>query len=313
MRIVLGWVGAVVLLAGVLIGGVLVANATVFSASGFVRDYLGALAEGRVDEVLALPGVDVAGLDDRLLDPRAFTGVAAEVVSDEVRGQVHHVRVRVTGQTQGETVLEVTRVGTRFALFPEWGFAASPVTRLTVTPSGDARFTAGSLPVESWGGTPVTFAALTPALYTFGHSSRFLTADPVTVLARGGSADVALDIRPSDAFVRAVQAAVEADLTGCASQRILFPTGCPFGYAIENRVVSEPRWTIVEMPDATVAPSDRIGTWAVPGAEGVAHLSVEVQSLFDGSVSTLEEDVPFSAAYRIAFDGDAVVLAPALR
>lgn len=313
MRIVLGWVGAAAVLVGAIAGGVLVANATAFSASAFVRDYLGALAEGRVEEVLALPGVDADGLDDRLLDPRSYAGVQAEVVSDDVRADVHrvHVRLGVEG-AQGEAVLQVERVGTRFGLFPEWGFAVSPVTPLTVVPSGDTRFTVGSLPLEASGGDAVTFAALTPARYTVAHASEFLSASPVTVVAAGAPREVALDIRPSEVFVAAVQEAVEADLTACTEQRILFPSGCPFGFAIENRVASEPRWTIAGMPDATVAPSDRVGTWAVPGAEGVAHLSVEVQSLFDGTISTLEKDVPFSAAYRIAFDGDRVVLDPAL-
>jgi hypothetical protein len=40
-------------------------------------------------------------------------------------------------------------------------------------------------------------------------------------------------------------------------------------------------------------------------------LRVEVQSLYDGSVSTLEKDVPFSAAYRVGFDGSTLVLASA--
>ena len=35
-------------------------------------------------------------------------------------------------------------------------------------------------------------------------------------------------------------------------------------------------------------------------------------SAIDGSISTLERDVPFSVAYRVGFDGSTVVLAPAV-
>ncbi|PZQ89040.1 MAG: hypothetical protein DI534_09695 [Leifsonia xyli] len=314
MRIVLGWVGAAVLLLGAIVGGVVAANATAFSASGFVRDYLDALADGRVDEVLALPGVDSAGLDARLLDPLALTAVDATVVDDTERGGVH--RITVAFSASGESAratLQVERIGTRFGLFPEWGFAVSPITALSVATTGDGRLTVGRLPLDLGSGAPTVFAALTPGVYTLTHRSEFLTATPVTIAASGGEASVQLDIGPNAAFVAAAQSAMEAQLTSCTTQQVLFPTGCPFGFAIENRVVSAPRWTISQMPDATIAASDKLGLWAVPPADGVAHLSVEVQSLFDGSVTTLEKDVPFSAGYRIAFDGSTVVLDPALR
>ncbi|MFT4030777.1 MAG: hypothetical protein QM675_12970 [Protaetiibacter sp.] len=314
MRVVWGWVGAAAVLAGAIAGGVAAANATAFSASGFVRDYLAALSAGRIDEVLALPGVDAEGLDERMLDPLAITSFDWSIEDDTERAGVHRVRVRVTaGDETASAVLEIERIGTRFWLFPDWGFATSPVTALTVTTTGDARFTVGSLPLELTADAPTTFAALGPAVYTLSHRSEYLTADPVAVAATGGVASVRLDIVPDDAFLAAVQDAVESDLLACATQTVLFPTGCPFGFAIENRVVSEPGWTIIEMPRATITPSDGLGLWAVPPADGVAHLSVEVQSLFDGSISTLEQDVPFSASYRIAFDGSTVVLAPALR
>ena len=313
MRVVLGWVGAAVIVAGVLLGGVLAANATVFSASAFVRDYLTALAIGRVDEALALPGVDAADLDDRMLDARAYAPVEAEVVGDEERDGVHHVRVAIDddGATV-ETVLEVERIGTRFWLFPEWGFAASPVTPVTVTTTGDARFTAGGVPLAAAGGGPVTFAAITPGRYVLGHESQFLEAEPVTVLAAGGGAEVELDIRPNAEFAAIVADAVDRELEACTSQRVLFPVGCPFGYAIQNRVASEPRWTITDPLDVEVAPAERFGLWEVPATTGVARLTVDVQSVFDGSVSTLEQDVSFTTGWRIGFEGTTVVLAPAI-
>ncbi len=301
-------------LAGIVLAGVAIANATVFSASAFVRDYLGALAAGRVDEVLALPGVDAEGLDERMLDPRAVQRFDWTVGADEERAGVHHVTVEFDASgTSGRAVLAVERIGTRFGLFPAWGFAASPVTPLTVTTSGDARFTAGGLPVELAGGTPTAFAVLTPGVYRLSHDSAFLTAEPVVVAATGRPASATLAIEPDAAFRAAAQRALETALEACTTQQVLFPTGCPFGYAIDNRVASVPHWTIAQMPDAVLEPADRLGLWQVRAAPGLAHLSVEVQSLFDGSVSTLEKDVPFEADYLVGFDGDAVALAPLAR
>lgn len=312
MRIVLGWVGAAVVLLGSIVAGVAVANATVFSASAFAREYLDALAAGRVDEVLALPGVDANGLDPRLLDPLAVGSFDYALGDDVERDGVHTMAVSFSaGSSSAATTLRIERVGARFGLFPEWGFASSPVTALTIATTGDSRLTVGELPLQLDG--PTTFAALTPGLYRLAHSSAFLRADPVVGVATGGEASAQLDIVPNDAFLAAAQDAMAADLTACAAQQVLFPTGCPFGFAIENRVASPPIWTVTTMPTASVVSSDRLGLWAVPPADGVAHLRVEVQSLFDGSVSTLEKDVPFSAGYRVAFDGDTVLLDPALR
>ena len=308
------WAGAMLLVAAAIVGGVALANVTVFSASSFARDYLDALRTDQVDEVLALPGVSADGLDARLLDAAAVEAFDYTLVSDAESAGVHRVTVSFSSDgASGEATLAIERVGTRFAFFPEWGFATSPITALSVTTTGDTRVTVGELPLEVADGGPVTFAALTPGVYRLKQDAEFLTAEPVVVAATGAQASAQLDVVPTEHFLAEVQAAVEADLTACAEQTVLFPSPCPFGFAIENRVVSEPHWSISEMPTASIAPSDAIGVWAVPHSAGVAHLSVEVQSLFDGSVSTLEQDVPFEAGYLIAFDGDQVVLEPRLR
>ncbi|TXK18956.1 hypothetical protein [Homoserinibacter sp. GY 40078] len=310
MRIVVGWVGAIALVGATIVGGIAIANATVFSASAFVDDYLDALALGHVDEVLALPGVSVAsGADRTLLDPDALGETTFAVVGDTEIGGTHRVDVAdASGDISTTFVIE--RVGTRFGFFPEWGFARSPVSPLTVEATGDRRVTVGEVWIDLPSSGSATFAVLSPASYRLAHTSTFLTADPVDAVALGGELTARIDVVPSDAFETAAQEGLEANLSSCVSQEVLFPTGCPFGYAIENRVVSPPLWTISEMPAARLAPSDQLGVWAIPATTGVAHLSVEVQSLFDGSVSTLEKDVEFEASYLVAFDDATVVLEP---
>ena len=77
---------------------------------------------------------------------------------------------------------------------------------------------------------------------------------------------------------------MDGELDRCATQDVLFPTGCPFGQSVENRVVSTPKWSIVEYPTVQVEPGDDFDSWVVPSASGTAHLVVDVQSLFDGSI-----------------------------
>ncbi len=308
------WVGAMVAVGAAIVGGVALANATVFSATSFARDYLDALRTDRVAEALTLPGVDAAGLDDRLMTASAVGTFTYELGSDTEVDGVHRIRFTFTSPSAaGEATFQIQQVGTRFGLFPAWGFATSPVTPVTIAVTGDTRLAVNEQPLQLADGAAVTFAALTPGIYRLHHDSTFLTATPVDVTAGGAPVEATLEVVPSDAFTDAVQTAVEADLTACATQTVLFPTRCPFGYAIENRVVSDPQWSITEMPTAAISASDRIGIWAVRPGAGVAHLTVQVQSLFDGSISTLEKDLPFEAGYLIAFDGDEVVLDPRIR
>lgn len=300
------------MLAGALIAGVAVANATVFSASGFARDYLTTLADGRVDEVLALPGVATHGLDERMLDPLALQPFRWQVTGESTEGDEQHVAVSFAGaDTEAHATLYVERIGTRFGLFPEWGFSRSPITALSVTASGDTRFTVGALPLEVADADPVRFAALTPGFYSFTHESPYLTSEEVVVAATGGAASVDVHVTPNAAFIAAAQQALAAKLGECTAQAVLFPTGCPFGFAITNRVASDPQWSIDPLPEPELVTGKEIGSWAFREVTGVAVLRVEVQSLFDGSVSSLEQEVPFSTAYRVGFDGVVLVLASA--
>jgi hypothetical protein len=108
-----------------------------------------------------------------------------------------------------------------------------------------------------------------------------------------------VDLEATDAFVAKVQAAVDAALDACTTQRVLQPGGCPFGETIVNRVVTEPTWTIVDYPDVTLVPDGRVATWRMPLTAGTAHLVVDIQSIFDGSVTTYDRDVPFTVEYEV--------------
>jgi len=290
-------------------------NATVFGAGGFVNVYLDALARGNVSDALSLPGVDTGGADALLLQDGTLAGLSGiHQLSDEERGGAHWVTVAwTTPDGPGTTTFEVRRIGTRFGLFPEWGFAASPVATVSLSVQNDARFTVNGVQEVSSrrSDEPVDYAVLVPGSYTFGHRTTLLTAESHTVVADTAGADLSAIVQPEAgaAFVTAVTAQVRHQLEGCAQQTVLFPTGCSFGQPIPNRVSSAPAWSIVSYPKIRIVPGSEFGTWAIPSTPGTAHLKVSVTSLLDGSVSAFDQDVPFQLRATITLGaGDAVTV-----
>ncbi len=306
------WAGAVALVVASVVGGVALASATVFSASGFVRDYLTALSADRIDEVLALPGALDEGTDSALLTTHVGERFAFEILGEEQSEGVHLVRVAFGAHPDrlgSRTTLAIEQVGTRFLLFPRWGFAAPPLTTVSVELSGDARFTVGERPVTSDAST-IELTVLRPGIYRLDHESDFLEARDVHVLAARRSESASLSIRPTERFRDAVDGALDELLDGCADQTVLFPVGCPFGTAVADRVISEPTWSIATVPSVTIEPADELGLWRVARFAGTAHLEVEVQDLYDGSRAIEEREVPFEAAYDVSFDSERVLLLP---
>ncbi|MEO6532981.1 MAG: hypothetical protein ABIO06_05335 [Pseudolysinimonas sp.] len=298
-RAIFSWL--VALLIAVLAGAaaVFALNATVFGAGGFVGVYLDALARGDVSDALSLPGVDTGGADALLLQDGTLAGLSGiHQLSDEERGGAHWVTVGwTTPEGPGTTTFEVRRIGTRFGLFPEWGFAASPVATVSLSVQNDVRFTVNGVQEVSASRSdkPVDYEVLVPGSYTFGHRTRLLTAESHPVVADTAGEDLSAVVQPEAdaAFVTAVTAQVRQQLDACAKQTVLFPTGCSFGQPIPNRVSGAPAWSIVSYPEIRIVAGSEFGTWTIPSTPGTAHLKVSVTSLLDGSVSAFDQDVPF--------------------
>ena len=60
----------------------------------------------------------------------------------------------------------------------------------------------------------------------------------MAVLSDTPQANIPVNVQtePTDEFIGVVQDRVEEFLTSCASQEVLQPTGCPFGYFVRNRI-----------------------------------------------------------------------------
>jgi hypothetical protein len=308
------WMALLGLLLGAFAVTVIALNASLFSASGFVSSYLSALQRHDLAEVLSTPGVlGTSNASDELLTPAALGQLDdVSIVSDvDLGAGIHEVAYTATlGTVTTSGTFQVEQEGNRFGVFSTWSFLQSPMGILRVTPLHDASFTVNGVDVTSPNGPSIgaAYEVLAPGFYTVGHESGYLTATPVdaSVANPGSVVSVSLDIQATELFVSSIQTQVDSFLDDCTKQQVLFPTGCPFGQELSNRVESTPVWSMARYPEITVEPGNDPGTWVVSQAQGAAHLKVEVRSLFDGTLSTFDEDVQFALNWVMTINGDRV-------
>jgi hypothetical protein len=308
--VVLRWVAASIVLLVAGVGSVAVIVAVGFGPTSVVTAYLDALSRRDAPSALALPGVDAGAGSRALLTSAALPGISGARVVDDVEhdGGLHRVTVAWTsGGERGQTTFEVRRVGTRFGVFPIWGFAQSPVARLALDVRGSLEVTAGSQTVRATSTDPHDYTVLVPGAYRFTEETALRTADPTTVTIDTVGQEVAgtVQVVASAKLVEAVGTQVRALLQQCTTQTVLYPAGCPFGQEIDDRVVSTPAWSIRYEPVIRLEPSGDGTSWTIPAVPGTAHLKVQVQSLYDGATSTFDKDVPFTirATVRVSADG----------
>jgi hypothetical protein len=304
-RAVVAWAVVVALAIAAGAGAVAALNATAFGAAGFVQVYLAALGRGDAAGALSMAGVTVDArdrtdllVDDALAGPTAVHEVSVRAGDDGVE----LVTIAWSrGETEGVSTFAVERVGTRLGLFPEWAFAVSPVATVRLAVEHDPRFDLNGEEASGSG----DFAVLVPGVYVVDHHSAYLQAAARTVVADrpGATVGTTLDVQPAAAFEERLAGDIHDLLAACATQEVLFPTGCPLGHVVVNRVASAPEWSIVDEPRLAIAPGPEPGTWIVEVAV-TSHLVVDVQSLFDGSISTFDEDLPVEARYLATVGSD---------
>lgn len=321
-----------VLLVAALGAGVASLYREFYSPRAFVLHYLELLQDRRTAEALAVPGVAVdsaelealglpATASEALLRPDALMPLTDATVTDETAaGDETRVTVTYTaGGYTGTTTFAVEHDPGEGVL-PRWRFARSPLSVMELTVLGSMRFSVNGFEVDKRQvsvdqadadpSAPVPLLVFSPGLYSVAVDTAISATPGVAVLADAPLAGIPVDVQaePTEEFIGVVQDRVEDFLTACAEQRVLQPTGCPFGYTVRNRIDGAPTWSIVEQPVVTVVP-DGAG-WRIPSAKAVAHIDVDIRSIFDGSVRTVEEDVPFRVDGQISVlpDGTASIL-----
>jgi hypothetical protein len=337
--LLLGLVG--VLLAAAIWAGFASLYRLYWGPSAFVERYIELIADGDAASALAVPGValdstdlEAAGLpatsSDALLRSAVLTFdvTDVEIVSErDVDGVVEVTAAYRVGGTDGRTTFRVRPTGTQ-GLVPRWSFATSPLAEIQVGVRGSMQFSVNGFEVDkrqvSPDGAeadplaPVSLLVFSPGLYSVAVDTATAEADAVNVFADAALRSVPLDIQaqPTEQFAKVVKEKVSAFLATCAQQKVLQPSGCPFGIQIDDRVFPETlTWDIQTEPAVTIVPDDAY--WAISAATGTAHIEVDVQSIFDGSVYHLSEDVPFviDGTVDILPDGTASIRvgSPALR
>lgn len=322
------WFGiAALLVVGLLsaLGGL---NQSLYGAGSFVLRYLEAVADDDIVAASTVPGV---ALDAEQLDKlglpadistammRADTITAApediQIVSDIANDNGSHT---VTASYRIDTdilssTFEVRPMEPLYGVLHRWQFAVSPLGVLEVTAENNPLFTVGSLTLDTRANasddeignfTQTTpYLVIAPAVYELDYTSTLLVAPTVTAVAEPTSpTDVTIAAIPTDEFVARVQTKVDEYLDACAAQPVLQPADCPFGFEIYDRIIGDPVWSIAVYPTVTLVAGD--DAFEMPPTEGVAHLTVEVQSLFDGSFSTQEEDVVYRVSLTASIKPD---------
>lgn len=323
-------------LVGVLLVAALGAAGTVayrelYSPTAFVLRYLDLLSDGRAADALAVAGVTVdsaeleaAGMpataSEALLRRAALAPLSAITVTDEVPTETG-AQVTVTyraGAVAGKTTFEVERSGWIGPL-PTWRFAESPLAVVDLDVRGSMEFAVNGFAldkrqvspdgVEADPLSPISLLVFSPGLYSVSVDTAISETPGVAVLSDSPMTQTPVTVQATatEGFRALVQEKVEEFLTTCATQDVLQPTGCPFGYRVQDRIVSPPTWTIAQQPTVSVEP-DGAG-WMIPQTEAVARIEVDIRSLFDGSVDQVTEDVPFvvTGSIEILPDGSASI------
>lgn len=315
-RTVITWSAVFALLFAGFGASVVALNSDLYSAHGFVARYLEALERHDSAGALELPGVRTGNnaasrllTDDAMGDLRDVRLISDTAGPDGRHTVVMEFAISAPGAKSASTAQSefvVVRDGTRFGLFPSWRFVTSPVNTVSITVLHSQDFSVNGLALTTKAepDAPSTYQVFAPGLYEIGHDSAYLSSKMVAaeITAIGEISDVTVDVQANEAFVAEVQKHVTAYLGECTTQDVLMPTGCPFGHQLSNRVESAPVWTMVADPVVTIVPGTVSGTWSVPKTSAVAHLLVRVRSLFDGTVSTFDEDVPFEVQYALTFE-----------
>jgi len=326
-RVVVATLVIAVLLAGGFLVAVTALNRGVYSAGGFVGSYLDSLARRDAAGALALPGV-VPGNNDltaaslppdlpKTLLRASVLGALTDVqqVSDtETTPGLHTVvyDFALDGEA-GSMEFAVQNTGTFAGIFSSWTFATSPLAVLRITVLHGRTFTVNGLALDTRtqaaADAPATFSteaaylAFAPARYSLAHESTMLSAESLSVpVAASGPTDVTINAMPNDTFTGQVQAELNSFLDKCIVDQVLQPSNCPFGITINDRVLSAPVWSIAQYPPVLLEAGE--SAFNMAATTGLAHIRVDVQSLFDGEHSTRDEDVPFLIGLSVTIQPD---------
>lgn len=325
--LVLIWVLVALLALAASLGTLWALNSSLYSASAFVSRYFAAVANDNIAEVLRTPGVAIAtdNLSAAGLPASTSTALLQSGLISQVPSSVHvtadvaqsdgshlvSVDYTLAGELHSSSY-SITPAAALFGVMQRWQFAQSPLQLLSLQLNSGTHFTVGTLTLDARASSDddasafsrtANYLAVAPAVYSLSYNSTLVAAAPVQATVLPGQSNTAtVDVIPTQALVDKVQSNLNDFLAKCATQTVLQPTGCPFGATIDDRLTSDPSWSLVTNPTVTLAPGD--SGFVMPKTPGVAHLSVDVKSLFDGKASTVDKDIDYQVGLTVTLRDD---------
>ena len=150
-------------------------------------------------------------------------------------------------------------------------------------------------------GVPPRENVLVPGVYESSWATPWVEAakQRSVITEVDSSTSIRLRLEPTVELVDVTVSAVEDFLHDCVDQAILQPVSCPFGVTIDDRVIGEPAWKIVDYPSVTLSLSADRAAWSMFASGGVVELNVQVQSLFDGTITTKVETFDFNLSGKV--------------
>src|SRR5690606_8184682 len=146
---------------------------------------------------------------------------------------------------------ELEQTGSILGLFTQWSFARTPLVQLDLQVLHAREFTAnGVRRVTPVADAAQRYLAFTPGAISFGHESELLSASERLVVCGSPArrVSVTIDTVPNADFTERVRVQAHAFLDECAQQQVLYPSGCPFGQDIADRLAGAPAWSIISYP-----------------------------------------------------------------
>lgn len=281
-------------------------NNALYSPASFVSQYLSAISRHDAASALSMPGVGDA-IDDEAEDVLLRSDALGDLQSisiGKVSGTDSAMTVTAKFTIEGKaanTSFTLKRIGNVMGIFEGWAFATPPVATANIAVAHSSLFDVGNLgPIDMRGTNPDTssdfagtgkFSVFAPSSYSFGLTTDLVAAKTqlTAAIEPGSTLDVAIDAQATKAFNEKIQKQMDEYLDECVTQTVLQPTGCPFGYQTGNRIVGEPTWSVVSYPEIVIVPGET--QWVVRDAVAVVNITGEVQSLYDGTISPLNENV----------------------
>ncbi|MBX9472161.1 hypothetical protein [Microcella sp.] len=298
------WGGAAAAVLG--LGAASFALAVVATATpeAHVLRYLEALA---ADDLVA--AARLAGVPDGDALPLGDDGEPSIVRiierTDSTDGDARVIAEYGTEQDAVTAVFLLTPGPAHLGIVPVWQFARSPIDSASVEVDQHDRLRVNGQIVQTpEAGEAVSLAVFVPSRVTARVVDPHVQADAVSRRVNGSTPTaIVLEAKPTALLTRDVAVEFESFLIACTEQRVLLPTGCPFGRSVTERVVDRPTWQLTSPPDIEIVAGRSPGTWAVVG-EAELRLTVQVQRLRDGLVSDLDETVTANLGGEVVITDD---------